>query len=664
MKVAISILLVSLIALASSQGYRKTREVTPVIKNPIKNIPIQELPAVYNWANMNGTNYLTLIRNQHIPNYCGGCWAFASTSALSDRIKIKRNATWPDFVLAPQVLLSCSKGNGGCDGGASIVAYEYIYNYSITDESCSAYQARGYTNGVDCYEKTRCSVCNASGDCKVPESYLIFQVDEFGHVKGEEDMMNQIYQDGPIACGINAFGLTNYTGGILHSHASSTDINHQVSVVGWGVAKNGTLPFWIVRNSWGSWWGEYGFFRIIRGINNLGIESDCAWAKPNDTWSNGNRYYPGNKSSGFFDEQTSIPESFFTDPNMGERSDDFLPFIENIEQMLKTDNEVLIPQESKQSSKKSTASVSSNNLGNSTFYPCYIKDTTIDRSFDIKTSHLKDFDLTTLPPSFSWSNYNNTGINYLTWIKSESNPNFCASCWVHAATSVLADRIYILRNNTNVTIGLSPQALINCNAGGNCSGGDPIGVYQFAKNHTIPEDSCTNYQAADPTYASCSPIQICRDCIPPIPPTGYDYEWDCSPVKTYPDYSVSSYGVISGAQAMMAEILTKGPITCAMMVTPGFLEYTGGIYSEIASPIQLNHIVSIYGWGFDPNTQVQYWMVRNSWGTFWGDFGSFYIVAGENILGIEQECSWAVPVEVTVDGSKVDPEIMDMDYEL
>lgn len=53
---------------------------------------MNDLPINFTWQNFNNINYLTLTRNQHLPHYCGSCWSFATTSSLSDRIKIKRKA--------------------------------------------------------------------------------------------------------------------------------------------------------------------------------------------------------------------------------------------------------------------------------------------------------------------------------------------------------------------------------------------------------------------------------------------------------------------------------------------------------------------------------------------------------------------------------------------
>jgi len=173
----------------------------------------------------------------------------------------------------------------GCHGGDAITAYDFMHRNNITDETCSIYRARGHDNGVMCSNITMCRNCATDGTCFVPDTYLVYNVEEFGPVSGEDDMLQEIYQRGPIACGISVpAALENYTDGIFVDTTGDMDITHEISVVGFGV-ENG-VKYWLVRNSWGSHWGIQGFFKVIRGVNNIAIESDCAWATPRDTWTN------------------------------------------------------------------------------------------------------------------------------------------------------------------------------------------------------------------------------------------------------------------------------------------------------------------------------------------------------------------------------------------
>ena len=79
------------------------------------------------------------MRNQHIPQYCGSCWAHAATSSLSDRIKIARKGAWPDINISPQVIISCEMQDDGCHGGEPVRAFEWMHYNEVTDETCSIY---------------------------------------------------------------------------------------------------------------------------------------------------------------------------------------------------------------------------------------------------------------------------------------------------------------------------------------------------------------------------------------------------------------------------------------------------------------------------------------------------------------------------------------------
>lgn len=154
--------------------------------------PLNELPDSLFWGNINGKNYLTVSRNQHIPEYCGACWAFATASTLSDRFKILRNAEWPDINISQQVLLSCDMVDRGCFGGRPLNAYEYIFNNGITDETCLAYQARGHSNGLGCEELGPCYTCDYDGSCYVPDSYFLYNVTGYQRIVGVEQMVNAL----------------------------------------------------------------------------------------------------------------------------------------------------------------------------------------------------------------------------------------------------------------------------------------------------------------------------------------------------------------------------------------------------------------------------------------------------------------------------------------
>jgi hypothetical protein len=72
----------------------------------------------------------------------------------------------------------------------------------------------------------------------------------------------------------------DYTGGVITDATPYPGITHVVALVGWGTDSDG-LDYWAVRNSFGTYWGEQGFYRVQRGINAFNMESGvCEWATP------------------------------------------------------------------------------------------------------------------------------------------------------------------------------------------------------------------------------------------------------------------------------------------------------------------------------------------------------------------------------------------------
>jgi C1A family cysteine protease len=84
------------------------------------------------------------------------------------------------------------------------------------------------------------------------------------------NIRRDLMANGPVHAALNADQLQSYTSGIFDSSDCSTQINHSITIVGWGI-ENG-VKYWIIKNSWGTDWGENGYFRIRRGVNMCGIK--------------------------------------------------------------------------------------------------------------------------------------------------------------------------------------------------------------------------------------------------------------------------------------------------------------------------------------------------------------------------------------------------------
>jgi len=251
-----------------------------------------DLPSNFTWCDKDGVNYCTKSLNQHIPQYCGSCWAHGSVSALGDRIKIARKAQGIDINLSVQHMLNCG-GVGSCHGGSVDGPYQWIhsisqktgtgisYDTSNPYMACSSESDQGICKAGkwDCSAENvarTCSTFPPSGFCGAIKNYPNATISQYGSIEGAKNMAKEIYARGPIACGIDAAPILKYTGGIVSESGEMVD--HVISVVGWGT--EGDKEYWIVRNSWGEYWGEMGYVRVEKGNNALQLETQCAWAVP------------------------------------------------------------------------------------------------------------------------------------------------------------------------------------------------------------------------------------------------------------------------------------------------------------------------------------------------------------------------------------------------
>lgn len=218
-------------------------------------------------------------------------------------------------------------------------------------------------------------------------------------------------------------------------------------------------------------------------------------------------------------------------------------------------------------------------------------------SRSLQTQNKPELSSTNLPTSFDWRNN-----GAVTAVRDQGA---CGSCWAWSAIGAIESQVFRI---TNTLVELSPQQLVDCDAtNSGCYGGLMMPAFYYMKKYGIMEEKAYPYTGRD---QSCT------------------YEKEKIAVKVSEFYDISTTDELT----LMRALSTIGPLSIGVMVTSNFMSYKSGIFSD---PLcnrssfgltmeDLNHAVLLVGFG-ETDTGLKYWIIRNQWGTRWGDNGYIYM---------------------------------------
>ncbi|EAR84061.1 papain family cysteine protease (macronuclear) [Tetrahymena thermophila SB210] len=211
------------------------------------NEPIAEDIPIDSSTNINWVTEekVTDVKNQ---GSCGSCWTFSATGAVESALIIAGKAE-RSINLSEQQLVDCCTAeydNAGCNGGNKDQAFRYIESNPITTEANYPYKAVNQK-------------CNTQKAALTPN----YTISNYKQVNASTNDLAEALKIQPIAISVDASNWSFYTGGIF-SNCNNTTHNHAVLLVGF------QNDAWIVKNSWGTTWGENGYIRLKNG-NTCGL---------------------------------------------------------------------------------------------------------------------------------------------------------------------------------------------------------------------------------------------------------------------------------------------------------------------------------------------------------------------------------------------------------
>jgi C1A family cysteine protease len=228
------------------------------------------VPTKLDWTETSGS--VSAVKDQA---QCGSCWAFSATEGIESGLYHTTGQTSPSLSAAQ--IVSCDKDDGGCNGGDLPTAFDYVEGANgITTESDYPYSA-GQKIGI-------------SGSCKSSQITPAVTVTDYKYAvspcesgtcknQDEDGLKAMLNTHGPLSICVNAEDWNSYSSGVASFKCSGAynKLDHCVQLVGYDTTAS--TPYWKVRNSWGTSWGEKGFIRLPMGENSCGIADEAMYVK-------------------------------------------------------------------------------------------------------------------------------------------------------------------------------------------------------------------------------------------------------------------------------------------------------------------------------------------------------------------------------------------------